>query len=678
MKRYYPNLMHQPLPRERRKVVRHDLIKAFNKSWLRRRFSISKKDLPYREKIRSEYRYSPRPTLCEKDRSKLCTVYNRFIRTTLRSPPRREWAIDLSPKRSTETDDFSYFDGNPSHEPITPVTTPAKGRQQQSTQTTAVPTTSPVKVLRFDSMNMIDMSAGRYLNFGLANVIRENSLGWTTGDLHLTVAVYVHKSPNEMGLEVAKYLMIVGRLSTVTAPRLRSNGSFLIGIYEGAFVDVAAGNEILEPFVTEMLGIMEHGLNKMCSPAIASQYSSNGRVVLRAFVVDPIAGSLLTCTALPGSQNACPRCVARGELQFNNNFVSFPTSVDEKSMRTNYDFDHCTDTKYHLAQPLIKRLPIGLVTQVVLDYKYTVCLGVMQRLWSVWTHGQLDYRINRAAIKRMDEQLATLGASLPLEFRSKPKPIAQMDSWTPYDWRQFLVYFAPIVLENVLAPKYFIHFVGLHVAVRIMINRNIKQCYNSFIVGHLLKRFVAEFSEYYGDDQVDYNVHSLLHYETVMVHFGSVEDVGGFDFDVLVERMRGVFFDWDIDGAINGLDIFREQRRETTRLLNDDVIYVDDDYRLHYNGFAIGTTAPDNYIITEKGVVYVREIQQRQDGGFQLLGKRFNHLVVLYQAPMTDEKFWHLTAQSYLRETIQLNDVIAKGAWFRTARGISVMPLNSI
>lgn len=681
MKRYYPNLMHQPLPKESRKIVRHNLIKVFNKCWLQRRFHIAKKDLPYRDKIRSEYKVGPKPSKSPSNRVDAWSHFCGFIKTTLRSPPKGEWAIDLSPKRTESVEDFSTYNGNPSHQPITPTTTPAKGKPTKPKQLTR----SPNKTKQFDSLEMIEMSAGRYLNFGLANVIRQNSRGWTSGELQLTVAVYVHKTPNEIGLEVAKYLMILGRLSTSTTPRLRSSGSFLIGVYEGAFTNVAIGNEILQPFVTEMLGIMNHGLDQMCPPQITGDYPSlqlNGPVVLRAFVVDPTAGSLITCTALPSSLNGCPRCTVKGELQFNNDIISFPTTFDEKSMRINYDYEHCSDTKFHLAHPLITKLPIGLVTQVVLDYKYTVCVGVMQRLWTMWTAGQLDYRINRASLKKIDEQIIALGECLPAEFRSTPKTLEQMDSWTPYDWRQFLMYFGPVVLESVLPAKYFIHFICLHLAVRIMVNRNVFNSYNSFIVGFLLKRFVAEFAAFYGEDQVDYSVHSLLHYQDVMEHFGSVEDVGGFDFDDKVEELRSRFFDWDIDGALNGLETLQEDYLtsddlETTMLVNDNELFLGMDHRLHYNGFSIGTTEPDNHVITKRGVVRVSQIQQRTNGDIQLLGERYRNAVILYQAPLTDEKFWLLSDKGEM-EAIPLIEVISKGVCFRTSRGLCMMPLSCV
>lgn len=682
MKRYYPNLMHQPLPKESRKFVRHNLIKVFNKCWLQRRFHIAKKDLPYRDKIRSEYKVGPKPSKSPSKRVDAWSHFCGFIKTTLRSPPKGEWAMDLSPKRGTEeVDDFSTYNGDPSHQPITPTTTPAKGKQSKQKAITK----SPTKTKRFDSLQIIDMSAGRYLNFGLASVIRQNSRGWTAGELQLTVAVYVHKTPNELGLEVAKYLMILGRLSTAAPMRLQSSGSFLIGVYEGAFTNVAIGNEILQPFVTEMLGIINHGLDEMCPPQITGDYPFppfNGPVVLRAFVVDPTAGSLITCTALPSSLSGCPKCTVRGELQFNNNIISFSTTVEEKSMRINYDYEHCSDLKYHLAHPIIKTLPIGLVTQVVLDYKHTVCVGVMQRLWSMWTTGQLDYRINRASLKQIDEQIIEMGQNLPVEFRSPPKTLDEMDLWSPYDWRQFLMYFGPVVLESVLPAKYYIHFICLHLAVRIMVNRNVFNTYNSFIVGFLLKRFVAEFAAFYGEDQVDHSVHSLLHYQDVMEYFGSVEDVGGFDFDEKVENLRSKFYEWDIDGALNGLETLQTQHlnvddSDITSLINDNELYLGYDHRLFYNGFSIGTSEPDNYVITKRGVVCVSQMQQRPNGEIYLLGNRFKNASVLYQAPLTDEKFW-LLSETEEMEAFLLSEVISKGVCFRTSRGICLMPVACV
>lgn len=683
MKRYYPNLMHQPLAKEGRKTVKLNLAKVFNKCWLKKRFHIAKKDLPYRDKIRSEYNNVERkPSVAPIYRVDAWSRFCGYIRTTLRTPPKGERAIDLSPKRADV--DYSTYTGEPSHQPLTPRKTPDKTKTAKQ-QT--VKNSCSTKIERFDALRIIEMSAGRYLNFGLAQAIRHNSRGWTAGELQLTVGVYVHKTPNDVGLEVPRYLMILGRLATSIPQRLRSTGSFLIGVYEGVFSNVAICNEILQPFVTEMLGILNHGLDVMCPPQITGDYATPefaGTVVLRAFVVDPIAGSLITCTALPSSLHGCPKCLASGEHQFNNDIVSFPFTLDENVRRDNSDYEHRTDAKFHLADPLIRKLPIGLVTQVVLDYKYTVCISVMQRLWTLWTEGQLDYRINRASLKRIDEQLIALGERLPVEFRSPPKTVEHMDSWSPYDWRQFLVYFGPAVLESVLPTKYYMHFVCLHLAVRIMVNRNVFLADNNSttVAGFLLKRFVSEFAVFYGEDQVDHSVHTLLHYPDVMVKFGSIDDVGGFGFDDNVEDLRSQFFDWDVGGALNGLESLQEahlnnNNPEASSLMNDGELFLDTDNRLRYNGFAIGTEEPDNFVITERGVLCVSRIQQGTNGDIRLFGECYKDSVALYQAPKTYQKCL-LLPEAYDLEAIPLSEVISKGVGFQMDRGMSVMPMGCV
>lgn len=672
MKRYYPNLaLCWPSPKENRKFVKHNLNRMFNKCCITRRLRTTKTDLPYRSKLRSEYKARPQRIPCPEKRLDVWTLFCGFgyFKTSIRSPPRNESAMDLSPKRPKLDDSEPY-------QPMTPNTTPAKPIKLETVR-------SLTKVKRFDSLEIIEMSAGRYLNFGLANVIRQNSRGWSDGDLYLTVAVYVHKAPNAVGVKTARYLILLGRLLTTAPHRLHSTGSFLIGVYEGAFPDKDIANEILEPFVTEMLGIINYGLDEMCPPQITGDYSTppfNGPVILRAFVVDPLAGSLITCTALPTARLGCSRCKVKGKVRFNNQLISFPCILDRKTLRADSDFDDCSDTKYHLAQPVINQLPIGLVTHVVLDYKYC-CVAIMQRLWKVWTTRHLGYRINRASLKKIDKELRGFMSCVPVEAHP-PLPTQEIDSWTPSHWREFVIYYGPVVLERFLPKPHFDHFICLHHSFRLMLSRDVLEPDSAFMLNNLIRRFVGDFKVLYGEDQVDHNVHWLLHYQDVTATFGNIEDYGGNDFND--EQLRSKFLDWDFSEEDNYcLESLQQaymsaNELESTGLINKTDVYLNLDRRLHYNGYLIGTKNPDNVVITKDGVARVFRIQQCTNGEITFLGQRYANSANVYESSLLNEKFVYLEASGEM-EVIPLSEIEAKGfGFYTTSHGLCVMAICNV
>lgn len=663
MKRYYPNLSRQFINKTCRKFAKINLTQQFNKTaknhirQIKTEFNSS-----YREKIKAEYHHATTNLGKRKlDRP------TKFIKTYYEAAPMEE-AIDLSPKRCRDR----YIELNSNND----VKAELSERIWETSQTFDQPGSKKhSQPLTEGKVGIVNMSSGRYLNFGITEGIRNNTAGWNGQPLQLTVAIYVHKSKTNDGLEVPRYLLLLGRLSSslsmdIIHPPQWSSNTFIIGIYQGAFSDLTIANEILRPFVTEMQVLPKR--RRMNS--LPASDLNNEIVTLKAIVVDPISNSLFTCTALPSSLYGCSKCRQRGQLRFNNSLTSFPAYCKEDELRLDEDFKYCLDNNYHLAIPVTKELGIGLVSRVVIDYKYTMCMGVMKRLMKLWTTGKLDYRINKVSVQHISADLEIIGQNCPSEFRNRPKTMTNIDAWTAYDWRQFLLYHGPIVLENRLPTKYYIHFVCLHLAARIMINRNEHKQYGAFIAGFLLKRFVADFSSLYGADQLDYNIHNLLHYEEVIQRFGSIEDVGGFVFDDQMDRLSAMLANCRLDVTLEQLRQLLEEQETTTsvRFVND--IYLDHHYNLNFNNFLLNTSHTDSYVITTKGIVKVFKIVQNGNGTILLLGQKYTKACILYQVPLTDAKLWLVSELDDL-EAFQLSEVIVKGIRYDTARGVCIMPL---
>lgn len=664
MKRYYPSLSRQLINKTCRKFAKMNLTQQFNKTARKHIRQINIKfNSSYRDKIKAEYHHATYNLGQRKlDRPA------KFIKTNVAAI---EEAIDLSPKRCKDR----YIELNFNHNVKAELSeriweTSLAFDQRLNSEEISQP-------LTVGEVRIINMSSGRYLNFGVAEGIRNNSAGWNGLPLQLTVAIYVHKSKTTEGLEVPRYLLLLGRLSTSSSMNILhqphwSSNTFIIGIYQGAFSEMTIANEILRPFVHEMQVLTKRRLMN----SLPASDVNNNTVTLKAIVVDPISSSLFTCTALPSSLYGCSKCRQRAQLRFNNSLTSFPASCTEDTLRHDEDFRYCLDNNYHLGIPVTKELGIGLVSRVVIDYKYSMCMGVMKHLMLLWTKGKLDYRINKVSVQHISDDLEIIGQNCPSEFRNRPKTMINIDAWTAYDWRQFLLYHGPIVLENRLPTKYYIHFVYLHLAARIMINRNEHKQYGAFIVGYLLKRFVEEFSSLYGADQLDYNIHNLLHYEEVIQRFGSIEDVGGFEFDDQMDRLSVMLENCQLDVTLEQLRQLLEEQKSTTAERYQNDIYLDHHFNLNFNNFLLNTSQTDSYVITTKGIVKVFKIVQNGHGTIILLGQKYTKAFILYQAPLTDAKLW-LVSELDVLEAFQLNEVIVKGMRYDTARGICIMPLVS-
>lgn len=178
---------------------------------------------------------------------------------------------------------------------------------------------------------IIQMSSGRYLNFGVEKSLQtylnsHPNLNFNNSCLDLSVGMYVIKSTNDRGIDLPRYLILLGKIANIlhqTLPNTTStNTSFIIGIYEGSFPTPTIANEILRPFVDEM---KELTTKRLIEPLNGRKIS---RIGLHAFIVDPIANSIFTCTSLPDSLYGCSKCRVKSEFRFR--YIKLSSSVDSR------------------------------------------------------------------------------------------------------------------------------------------------------------------------------------------------------------------------------------------------------------------------------------------------------------------------------------------------------------
>lgn len=523
------------------------------------------------------------------------------------------------------------------------------------------------------SFAIIPMSVGRYLNFGVkrsvvsyVQKIVDESNHWFMQVLFMDLAFYVVKSEKVKGIQLPQYMIIMGKLS------VQLDEPFVIGIYQGTFPSPTIGNEILQPLVDELKTLE------------SNKFEVDGRtycISIRAVLCDPIANSLVTCTALPNSQFGCSKCNQRGQLQFNEGITSFPPTANLASMRTDDDFVYCLQNGHHVGVPSLRELDLELKSQFVIDYKYVVCEGVMKRLMNLWLTGKLDYRLNKESVRRISAELLLMGSNCPQEFRQKPKSLNDLNQWDAYDWRQFLLYYSPIVLKNYLPQKYYIHFLYLHLAMRILISTELYVECSTYVAGQLLNTFVADYSILYGSHLIDYNVHNLLHFEEVNMKAGPMCRMNGYRYDRQMDAILKVI---QSSSTISLEDIGSTVEENTNAIVENRL----NEYRLQYPrleesnegpvlhmsaNITLTTKEPDNYVITKEGVVMIESICYDADQ-IIIMGRQFDAVTVLYQAPVTEQKL--LLVDDLLPVyAFKASEVQMKGVKFDTSRGICVLPL---
>lgn len=537
--------------------------------------------------------------------------------------------------------------------------------------------------------DVVKLSFGSYLNIGIErgiknyyrpSFIRKPMALVTSSDdsnesmqppeiLLLDVAVYIVKSSNCNGLTVPQCMIIFGRINCQVF-----DDPFVIGIYYGSFPTPTIGNEIFKIFVNEMESLETRELVIGGNQAF--------QVKLNAFVCDPISNSLITCTSLPNSLYGCSKCNQKANLELEEIYTSFPTTMTLATLRSDDDFKYLLHNDHHIAQPILAQLELGLISQFVLDYKIIVCKGVMRHLMHLWSRGRLDYRLNKETQQKISRDLLLMTANCPREFKKRPRSLDETSSWDGSDWNEFLLYYSPIALKSRMPQRYYVHFLYLHLAMRILISSDKSNAEaNSFVLGQLLNTFIADFTTLYGNNKVDYSVHNLLHFEHIQQRLGSLKKLNGFVYENQINMVNSFL---DASDEVN-LEEVGEKITENSNtmvenkineLINTSYPFVDSNGELVFKDFVITINEPDNHVIMRDAIVRVEAICNdflRRE--ILIIGRRYERVEIMFQAPLSNQKLLLVSSLSPLH-TFKLHDLVCKAVKFDHPKdGIFIQPL---
>lgn len=536
---------------------------------------------------------------------------------------------------------------------------------------------------------VIKLTFGSYLNIGIErgiknyyrpSFIRKPMALVTSSDDHfestqpteillLDIAVYIVKSSLCNGLTVPQCMIIFGRINCHVF-----DDPFVIGIYYGSFPTPSIGNEILKLFVTEMESLQTRELVIGGNQAF--------QVKLNAIVCDPISNSLITCTSLPNSLFGCSKCNQKANLEIDEGYTSFPTTMTLATLRSDDDFKYLLHNDHHVAQPLLAQLDLGLISQFVLDYKIIVCKGVMKHMMNLWIKGRLDYRLNKETQQKISRDLILMTGNCPREFVKRPRTLDEVGSWDGSDWNEFLLYYSPIAMKSRMPQRYYVHFLYLHLAMRILMSSDHTNSEaNSFILGQLLNTFIADFTTLYGNDKVDYNIHNLLHFEHIQQKLGPLKKLNGFMYESQIDMVNSFI---DSSAEVNLEEIGEKIIDNSTtmienkvnELINTHYPFVDPRGELVFKNFTISINEPDNHVIMRDGVVKIEAIcNDLENYETLLIGRRYEKVEIMFQAPLSNQKLLLVSSMSPVH-TFKLCDLVCKAVKFDHPKdGIFIQPL---
>ncbi|RZF37146.1 hypothetical protein LSTR_LSTR015336 [Laodelphax striatellus] len=362
-----------------------------------------------------------------------------------------------------------------------------------------------------------EVCPGEYWHYGIENALIRN-----LNDINLENLVHIELSINIDGLPISR--SSGSSLWPILGSITHLNSVFLIGVYHGASKPENA-NDFLEEFVAEAQQLLQSGV-------IIGQKKLH--VILKCLIFDAPAKSFILNVKGHSGYSSCTKCLVEGESIENRMCFN---DLDAPK-RTDADFISKTDEEYHLGETVLTSIEnLGLVTNVPLDYMHLVCLGVVRKMMYMWIGGSFKTKLSSRQINLISERLQNIQEWMAKDFVRKPRSLSFLRQWKATEFRQFLLYSGPIILERLLPRHMFHHFLTLSVAIRILCSPNVDETYIDY-AGQLLRHFVLSFKDIYGYHFVTHNVHGLIHLTDDVKKFGALDNFSAFKYENYLQTLK--------------------------------------------------------------------------------------------------------------------------------------------
>lgn len=123
---------------------------------------------------------------------------------------------------------------------------------------------------------------------------------------------------------------------------------------------------------------------------------------------------------------------------------------------------------------------------------HLVCLSAVKILILLWLHkGPLLVRLHSRNVKKLTSSLLNLIPYIPSDFVRKTREIQEVCRWKATEFKLFVLYTEPVVLNNILNKDAYTNFIALHVSMLVLLSPDYQQYVN--YSKQLLNYFVQAF-----------------------------------------------------------------------------------------------------------------------------------------------------------------------------------------
>jgi len=215
--------------------------------------------------------------------------------------------------------------------------------------------------------------------------------------------------------------------------------------------------------------------------------------------------------------------------------VCFPGIIFNKRAHT--EFLNRSDEDYQISDSIfvLSEIPdLDMVNSFPFDYIHLVFLGVKKNIL-LWLgsikNSPLLVRIPSRSVKLISTKLLHLKIDFTCDFARLPRGLNEVLRWKATEFRSFILYTGPVVLQSIISKECYDHFICLHVSISVLLSPAAVHGHLLHFINKLLSYYVQKFGEIYGEEFLSHNVHGLLHLCDDYSKFGPLDNFSCFPYE---------------------------------------------------------------------------------------------------------------------------------------------------
>lgn len=220
------------------------------------------------------------------------------------------------------------------------------------------------------------------------------------------------------------------------------------------------------------------------------------------------------------------------------NVLKLRNQISMKVQADSEDIDVKKGVKGHSIISILPQLDIS--TCIVPEYMHSVLLGVVKQFLNIWLNKKGPWKINKHTDK-IDSFLKNI--KLPHKFGRYPRSLKNLHTFKATEFYNFLIYYSMPALNNYLPKPFLDHWILLVSSIYKLLKEKIHVQHDLKNAEECLKLFVYKVKELYGEHEMTYNLHQLLHLGLIVKRWGPLWATSAFMFEneigVLAKKVHG-------------------------------------------------------------------------------------------------------------------------------------------